>query len=214
MEQCTFITNSDDVRSGVAPAHPTAYEQLRQRVALSYKPHQVSTVTSSEAVFLASLSPSERNYVEELREAYDEYYHGRTTRDEFLEECESAAIMALDSTPDRKRAIKESAVRFLMAEFKAEGHRARIKLRKRVEKAAYAFKVGDRRHIGGHERFSFQMACNHSYRDARHHLVTKNQARNIAYSIARKMNLHSAEQLWRYMTTNHVLLAIEQLHFA
>ena len=214
MQQCNFVRNSDDVRNGVAPLHPTAYEQLRQRVALSYKPHQDSTVTTSEAVFLASLTQSERNYVDELREAYVEYYHRRTTRDEFADDCESAAIMALDSTPDRKRDIKESAVRFLLAEFKAESFHAGIKLRKRVEQAAYAFKVGQRRHIGGHDRYSFKMACNHSYKDARRHLVTTKQARKIAYSIARNMKLHSAEQLRRYMKTDHVLLLMQELHFA
>ena len=214
MEQCNYVTNSDDVRAGLAPVHPTAYDLLRQRVALSYKPHQESTVTTSEAVFLASLNPHERNYVDELREAYDEYYHGRLTRDEFDEECADAALYVMDLTMDRRHGVKATAVRFIRAELKAEGYRARIELRDRVEQAAYSFKVGKRRHIGGHDRFHLQLESNNAYKSARRHLVTKKQARKIVYWVARSLNLHSAEQLWRYATTDHVLLMMQELHFA
>ena len=212
MEQCDYITNSDDVRAGLAPVHPTTIDLLRQRVALSYKPYQESTVTTSEAVFLASLNQHERNYVEELRELYDEYYHGRLTRVEFDDECADAAVNVMDLTMDRRHGVKATAVRFIRAELKAEGCRARIKLRHRVEQAAYAFKVGDRRHIGGHSRFNLQITCYNAYKSARRHLVTKKQARNIAYSVARNMKLHSAEQLWRYMQTDRMAQAIEELN--
>ena len=184
MQQCNLVTNSDDVRNGVAPIHPTGYEQQRQRVALSYKPHQDSTVTDSEAVFLESLTLYERDYVDELRDAYDQYYHHQISRNEFIDECEGAAVSALDTPPDRRRAIKESAVRFIRAEFKVENFHAKIKLRKRLEQAAFNFKYGERHHIG-HDRCSFKMACNHSYKSARRHLVSKRHAQDRLLSCAK-----------------------------
>ena len=210
MQQSDVITSRSEFNN--ADEQLTAFDRLRQLLALRAAPQQVNSVSSSDDEFHKSLSPAELNYVYEMASAWSAYAHGQIDVGECNRRCEVAAGDAVGSgiTHERKCAIRARAKFFSDEALELENINAQVAFRRELYDAVKRFKKGD-----GHtfHRCDLKNACHMAYWCAKRELLTDAQAREITLSIARSLKMHSGEQLWRYVKTNEALEYLQALHF-
>ena len=172
----------------------------------------MNSISSSDDEFHKSLSPAELNYVYEMATAWSAYAHGQIAVGEYNRRCEVAAGDAVASgvTHERKCAIRIRAKFFSDEAHELENISAQVAFRSELYDVVKRFKKG---HGHTFHRHGFKHACHMAYWSAKRQLLTDAQARDITFSIARSLKVHSGEQLWRYVKTNHALENLQALHF-
>ena len=210
MQQSDVVSSSSEFYN--ADEQLTAFDRLRQVLALRVAPQQANSVSCSDDEFFKSLSRAELNYVHDMASAWSAYAHRQVGVGEFNRRCQAADGNAAESLipHERKCAIKVRAKFFSDEALELENINAQLAFRSELRDAVKRFKKG---HGLTFHRSSFKNACHMAYWVAKRKPLTDRQAREITISVARSLKVHSAEQLWRYVKTHHALEALQALHF-
>jgi hypothetical protein len=220
MEQDDAVTSSDDAPVQRSPfAFPSAASRLRERLRVLNLPLQNSAASSSEQAFYDSLDHDEEPFVDRLLRAWfinSDAIIDRTTGIPHDVDVVRWDAQHAEISPTRWRWIQNRVYSIVRDAIEEQNKTELKQFRAELGAVVKKFKrhETDTQHTRTHYSFDFKQACNLIFKKQKYTTVTKKQARKATYAIAYKFKLHSGEQLWRIVYTDHTLQLLDNLQFA